>query len=198
MSDTASLLENVRIAKPCTADWNAMQGDDRVRHCGQCDLDVYDLSAMRRTEAESFLAERLGKGRTCVRFHRRADGRLLTRDCPVGVRAAWRRVAWAASALAAAGFAAAAMFAPQSRDGSGSRASGFRARLHRLFGSPPATPPAPRHAVMGDVAEPPPPPTDTPRALMGEMHVGGVAPPAPQPAPPPDPEPSDDVEMGRL
>ena len=27
------LLARIRVATPCTADWNAMTGDDRVRHC---------------------------------------------------------------------------------------------------------------------------------------------------------------------
>jgi hypothetical protein len=142
-----------------------MQGDDRVRHCGQCDLDVYDLSAMRRAEAETFLAERLGKSRTCVRFHRRADGRMLTRDCPVGVRAAWRRVAWAASAVLAAGVAAAAMFAPRgSRAGDVSPIREIRDLVQRVFGAPPPAP-----AVMGDFVCPPPP--DPEAVKMGEMHV---------------------------
>jgi hypothetical protein len=117
MSDATSLLDRVTVAKPCPANWDEMTGDDRVRHCAACDLDVYDLSAMRRDEAESFVASRLGRERTCVRFWRRADGRVLTQDCPVGVRAAWRKVTWAAAALLAGGFAAAAMFAPRGADG---------------------------------------------------------------------------------
>lgn len=34
------LLESIRIAAPCKADWNAMTGDERVRFCGQCKLNV--------------------------------------------------------------------------------------------------------------------------------------------------------------
>jgi hypothetical protein len=37
-------LEMVRVASPCTADWDATHGDDRVRYCGQCNLHVYNLS----------------------------------------------------------------------------------------------------------------------------------------------------------
>ena len=96
-------LDRVGVAKPCKANWNEMSGDDRVRHCGDCKLDVYDISTMSRTEAQEFLASRTGAGRTCIRFFRRADGRLLTRDCPVGVRAAWRKMSWAAAALLAGG-----------------------------------------------------------------------------------------------
>jgi hypothetical protein len=144
-------LDRVGVAKPCKANWDEMTGDDRVRHCGSCDLDVFDISAMRRDEAEEFLAARAGAGRTCIRFFRRADGRLLTRDCPVGVRAAWRRMTWAAAALLAGGFAAAAMFAPR---GTGvPQVTPFKEVLEFVrstFGAPPSAPP-----VMGRLVCPP-------------------------------------------
>ncbi|APR87839.1 hypothetical protein A7982_13188 [Minicystis rosea] len=100
----ASLLENVRIASPCTASWDAMTGDDRVRFCGQCQKNVYNLSAMPRDEAERLLAER--DGAMCVRLYRRTDGTVLTADCPVGVRK--KRVRLALFGAASAGVMAAA------------------------------------------------------------------------------------------
>lgn len=78
-------LELIQIASPCTANWEAMQGDDRMRHCGECNLHVFNISDMTRDEATAFLAERTG--RTCVRMFKRADGTVITRDCPVGVAA---------------------------------------------------------------------------------------------------------------
>jgi hypothetical protein len=96
------LLTDVTIASPCRADWNAMAGDARRRFCADCKLHVHDLSAMTAAEAEAFLRAAT-TGRTCVRIHRRADGRVLTRDCPVGLRqrlrAAWARAAALACAL---------------------------------------------------------------------------------------------------
>jgi hypothetical protein len=83
------LLENVQIAAPCPASWDEMTGNDRVRFCRQCEKSVYDLSAMRRDEAEALLSEKEGK--ICVRLYRRADGTVLTADCPVGVRRRRRR-----------------------------------------------------------------------------------------------------------
>ncbi len=53
-----------------------MIGGDRVRFCGQCQLNVYNLSAMSRYEAESLIART--EGRLCVRFFRRKDGSILT------------------------------------------------------------------------------------------------------------------------
>ncbi len=92
------LLDRVSIASPCTADWSTMVGDDRRRFCGSCRLHVHDLSAVTAAEARALLHD-AGKGRLCVRFFRRADGRVLTRDCPVGVR---RRLRAACARAAAA------------------------------------------------------------------------------------------------
>jgi len=106
----ASLLESVRIATPCRADWNEMTGDDRVRFCGKCEKHVFNLSAMTREEAERLLREKTGA--MCARLYRRADGTVLTADCPVGVRAKRvRRLAVVAvggsvaAAIAGTGFA---------------------------------------------------------------------------------------------
>lgn len=61
-----------------------MQGDDRVRHCDQCRLNVYNLSAMSKDEAERLISER--EGRLCISYFQRPDGTILTRDCPKGLR----------------------------------------------------------------------------------------------------------------
>ena len=93
-------LARVRVASPCKADWDEMIGTDRVRFCGQCSLNVYNLSAMTRDEAESIIAA--NEGRLCVRFYRRRDGSIITQDCPVGLRAVRARVSYLAKAVAAA------------------------------------------------------------------------------------------------
>lgn len=68
-----------------------MKGDDRSRYCTDCKLNVYNLSGMTREEAEAFL--RKSEGRLCVRYYRRADGKIMTRDCPQGLAEARRRFA---------------------------------------------------------------------------------------------------------
>jgi hypothetical protein len=98
------VLDELRVAAPCPADWNEMTGDTRVRFCARCRLNVYDLSAMTRVEAEALVRER--EGRLCVRFFRRSDGTMLTRDCPVGVRRRrLRQRLWARAAAAGASLA---------------------------------------------------------------------------------------------
>jgi hypothetical protein len=96
--------------------WNYMVGDDRMRFCNQCNLNVYNISAMTKSEAESFIAN--AEGRICARFYRRADGTVLTHDCPVGMRAVRKKVSRAAatafSALISL-FGGSAIFAQQSK-----------------------------------------------------------------------------------
>jgi hypothetical protein len=90
MSASRSPLDNIKIASPCTADWKFMLGNDLVRYCGQCDKNVYNLSAMTREQAEALI--RRMEGRLCVRYYMRSDGTVLNADCPVGLRAVRQRV----------------------------------------------------------------------------------------------------------
>lgn len=98
MSKYASPLNNIKIASPCSADWNQMIGGERQRFCGECQLNVYNLSGMTRSEAEKLLMN--SEGRLCVRFYKRTDGTILTKDCPVGWRAFKKRVSRTAAAFA--------------------------------------------------------------------------------------------------
>ena len=98
MTRTRIPLDDVKVATPCPASWDEMTGNDRVRFCGQCNLNVYNLSGMRRVEAERLVAST--EGRLCVRYYRRKDGTILTKDCPVGLAALRRRISAVASAVA--------------------------------------------------------------------------------------------------
>jgi hypothetical protein len=87
---SAKLLANVRVASPCVARWADMTGDDRARFCAQCQKSVYNLSEMTAEDAADLIRKKEGK--LCVRFYQRADGTVLTADCPVGAGALMRRV----------------------------------------------------------------------------------------------------------
>ena len=78
-----ALLERTVVASPCSESWEGMSGDDRARFCARCGKNVFNLSAMARDEAERFLVENTG---ACLRLYRRADGTVLTSDCPIGGR----------------------------------------------------------------------------------------------------------------
>jgi hypothetical protein len=81
-----------------------MLGNQRSRFCGECKLNVYNLSGMSQREAENLLLN--SEGRLCVRFYKRADGTILTKDCPVGWQAIKQRVSKTATAFASLVFAA--------------------------------------------------------------------------------------------
>src|SRR2546423_10740717 len=95
-----SVLDSISVASPCRADWERMAGDERVRFCSECRLHVYNLSAMTRDEAEALVIEK--EGILCAMFYRRTDGTVLTRDCPVGLRAARARFAAGVARIGAA------------------------------------------------------------------------------------------------
>jgi hypothetical protein len=151
------MFEDMRIAKPCTADWEKMKGNDRVRRCGKCDLRVYNFAELTRAEAEDLV--RTTEGRLCVRLYRRFDGTILTRDCrgrrPIAT--GWK-VAAAALALLTPILAAVV-----NRD--------FRRSLARLYPQPiaewihPSPPPPSIDYVMGEMVPlmptPPSPPLPT-------------------------------------
>lgn len=96
MNNFTNPLNSLKIASPCSANWDEMQGDNRKRFCGDCKLNVYNLSGMTKNEAEELLNN--SEGRLCVRFYQRTDGTVLTQDCPVG----WAKIKQKVSKTAAA------------------------------------------------------------------------------------------------
>ncbi|MDQ3130398.1 MAG: hypothetical protein M3Q99_06510 [Acidobacteriota bacterium] len=98
MSKFTNPLYNIKIASPCSADWTEMMGDERKRYCGDCKLNVYNLSEMTKTQAEDLIIK--SEGNLCVRFYRRADGTILTQDCPVG----WQKIKQHTRVFAATAF----------------------------------------------------------------------------------------------
>jgi hypothetical protein len=98
MARFTNRLDNVRVAAPCPADWDGMYGNERMRFCDQCQLNVYNLSEMSRADAERLIGQ--AEGRLCVRYYRRRDGSIMTRNCPVGLRALKRRLSRVATAAA--------------------------------------------------------------------------------------------------
>jgi hypothetical protein len=90
------LLSNLKIASPCNAAWSQMSGDERVRFCGSCKKNVYNISSMTGDEAERLISER--EGELCLRFYQRKDGTIITADCSVGMRK--KRVRWTVAGVA--------------------------------------------------------------------------------------------------
>ena len=98
-------LANLKLATPCKERWEDMVGDARVRVCAGCERPVFNLSEMTMEDAEAVLATR---GVTpCVRFYRRADGTVMTSDCPTARRKRRIGVALVTGTFAVVGAAAA-------------------------------------------------------------------------------------------
>lgn len=149
MTEQKKYLNHVVIAAPCPVSWESMEGDDRVRHCGGCCRDVYNISDMSSKEAERFLEE---NGSTqCMRLYRRPDGTVMTDNCPRALRAIrnkCRLMLRCLSGLAASFFA----FMPFSRNAAGAQNA---------------------DDIRGDVYVPPKieQKSNEPRRLMGEASV---------------------------
>lgn len=93
-------IDNLRVASPCHVPWDSMTGSNRVRNCNSCRINVFNIAEMTAVEAEHLIHTH--DGRLCIRLFKRADGTVITNDCPVGFRLYQKRVArYAGAALTA-------------------------------------------------------------------------------------------------
>ena len=143
-----------------------MTGDERARFCGQCQKNVYNLSAMTRAQIETLIREKEGK--FCGRFYRRADGRILTADCPSRLRRMRERLASVGGALCALLFSLAGCSPRQSS--SGSTHSTGQVLMGDVAMPPSACATNQTPEIMGKIALPVPAATNSP-VLMGEISV---------------------------
>jgi hypothetical protein len=133
-----------------------MYGSDRMRFCGDCKLNVYNLSGMTRDEAESLVMN--AEGRLCVRFYRRPDGTMITQNCPVG----WARVKARAKVYVTAAFSMLMTFL-----GGVFVVSTFTSRMRATTGTMIAKP-TPEYPTMGAIA------VNSNTATMGDAVYTGV------------------------
>lgn len=191
MSTQFIALEEIRVATPCRADWDKMQGDDRSRFCQSCAKNVYNLSEMTRSEAETLVREK--EGQLCVRFFQRADGTVLTTDCAVGTKSSRRmgRVSAAMLTILAAPFLMVSAALAGSHSAQSNLVDSLRkkpvvgALVNKISPQPSSgMMMTGAVAVAPRTAKPRPAPTPTPNApLMGEMAA--VQPIMGKPAVPP-------------
>jgi hypothetical protein len=171
------ILQSVSIASPCTARWEDMTGDEKTRHCGECGLNVHNFGAMSEDEIAGVLRIKLDDpaARVCARIYQRADGTMLTEDCPKGlaavrarVRRSFVRIAAAIGLMSAAGAGAYAT----SRDGwTPNRLRGaqpFAWISSKLMPRSQSQLPVGQRMLMGDICIPAPPaPARAPSAPTG-------------------------------
>ena len=75
-----------------------MQGTPQKRFCSGCRKHVYDLSAMGWEDARRLLD---AQESPCVRFFQRADGTVMSEDCPVARERLLRRLKYALGVVTA-------------------------------------------------------------------------------------------------
>lgn len=95
-------LNDIRLASPCPMKWDDMEGDGNVRFCRQCSLNVHNFSEMTPDEIAQVIASHTDSGNMCAGWRRRADGTMITQDCPVGWRLVQRKLRRTAHRVAAA------------------------------------------------------------------------------------------------
>jgi hypothetical protein len=88
MSKRISFLQDIRVASACPAKWAEMDGDDHKRFCHQCQKHFYNFAEMPADDVDALLES----GDVCGRLYRRADGTILTADCPTGFRISRKRL----------------------------------------------------------------------------------------------------------
>jgi hypothetical protein len=62
-----SVLDSMKVDKPCPAEWNEMVGNDKVRLCSHCSKNVNNISEMTRKEAIRLV--RQSNGSLCIRYY---------------------------------------------------------------------------------------------------------------------------------
>ncbi len=77
-------ITKYKKASPCCSIWENTSPGERFRYCGTCQLHVYDLSGLELQQAEELIRKRENLSK--ITLYKRADGKFLTRDCPVGLK----------------------------------------------------------------------------------------------------------------
>jgi len=161
-------VDEIRVASPCNARWSDMNGDERARFCGQCSKHVFNLSAMTRVQIETLVREKEGK--FCGRFYRRADGRMLTADCPSRLRRVRERIAAMGAALCALVLS---LGGCSGRSANPNRGETGQVLMGDVVGTPVACATNRTPEIMGLIASPEPRQSShsNPRVLMGEISI---------------------------
>ena len=59
-------IQQLRIASPCSVDWDSMIGNNRVRFCEHCRLSVHHVDSLNRKQLRRLIAR--SHGRLCVNY----------------------------------------------------------------------------------------------------------------------------------
>lgn len=147
----------LRISTPCPLSWETLTGNDRVRYCGKCRLNVYNLADMDKGEVEALV--RKTEGRLCGTLYMRGDRTATVQHCRgAAIRKKVRALLTLGTLLLL-----------------GATSWFFRTQVNPDRGT---CPPLVKDAL--DWIDPPPP---RPVRLMGEIACPTAKPPSPPPPP---------------
>ncbi len=152
-----NLLNQAFIETPCESSWDKMTGNDSVRFCGQCSLNVYNVANLTDKEAEAVFTKGREQGRVCARLYRRPDGTIMTDNCPRSLRRIRDASRWLKTKIVAGFALTLSLFAPaQAEDTKKKQAEGAAQKESQK-------------AKMGDVSMPPK--VEQQRVKMGEVYI---------------------------
>jgi hypothetical protein len=140
----------LKISSPCPVSWDSLVGDDRVRYCGKCRLNVYNLADLPPDQVDRLVRE--NEGRLCGRLYVREDQTATVRDCPQSVFRRRVRAALAVALPVVLGAAAWCCWSPP--PATAPTPPWIQAMLDWIHPRPPAK--------LGEIACPPPKPTVPP------------------------------------
>lgn len=75
---TTRVLDQISVPVPCPMSWSAMEGDDKVRFCGECNRHVWNFFEM--TDEEILRVLRENPARVCAQIVKNAEGVLVTKS----------------------------------------------------------------------------------------------------------------------
>lgn len=76
-------VDSKKLAQACAWRWDDEHSKDRFRYCANCQTQVYNFAGLELPEAEALVFKRENKRNPTL--YKRADGKFMTRDCPVQV-----------------------------------------------------------------------------------------------------------------
>ncbi len=154
----------LKISSPCPKSWDDLVGDNRIRYCGQCKLNVYNFAEMPSDEVERIV--RRSEGRICGTLFLRGDQTATLRDCPSArTRTLARRALKVAGFLLLAGFTW--VCRASERPDRSTLPKWIQATLSVIDPEPEQRPVAPPKRLMGDVVCVPKTPPGTPPPTAG-------------------------------
>lgn len=116
-------MAKLKVASPCPMLWDRLDKTEErgVRFCRECRKNVYNLIEISEADLNNLLTGATAGDSLCLRLYQRADGTVITNDCPVGlkkVREFWQRMKTGAVASLAFLISSTPAALGQNKDGS--------------------------------------------------------------------------------